>query len=207
MIRRYTAPILLAFAVSCAGPQLHEHDEVAELGAWMTGVFDSSAQAETNPRYFPVQLAVAPIWTGRDDGPWLYVEQGMMSALERPYRQRVYHLVDNGDGTLRSEVYALPDNPLVFVGAYREPARFDELGPEDLLIRKGCAIALRREGDTFVGSTHEKDCESSLRGATYATSEVVISAEKLTSWDRGYDASDTQVWGAVDGPYVFERQR
>jgi CpeT protein len=46
-----------------------------------------------------------------------------------------------------------------------------------------------------------------LRGATYATSEVIIKNQQMISWDRGYDSSDRQVWGAEKGGYVFEKIR
>ena len=37
----------------------------------------------------------------------------------------------------------------------------------------------------------------------HATSEVNFSRQDL-SWDRGYDSDDIQVWGSVDGPYIFQ---
>jgi len=71
--------------------------------------------------------------------------------------------------------------------------------------RSGCALMLTFENGVFTGSTNGKDCTSQFRGASYATSEVVIKADALTSWDRGFDADDNQVWGAETGPYIFKR--
>ena len=175
-----------------------------DLTRWMTGTFRSAAQAEANPEYFDVRLVMAPIWSERSDGPWLYVEQAIGSALERPYRQRVYHLVDEGT-QVRSEVYALPGEPLDFAGAFSDPDAFAGLTPEDLEWRRGCDILLQRSGSAFAGSTVENACESSLRGASFATSEVVVEPDRLTSWDRGFDAQGEQVWGAEAGAYVFDR--
>ena len=31
--------------------------------------------------------------------------------------------------------------------------------------------------------------------------------EVLTSWDRGFDSNDKQVWGATSGPYVFKKRK
>ena len=72
--------------------------------------------------------------------------------------------------------------------------------------REGCTVHLRREGDAWRGSTHASDCNSTLNGAVYATSEVVVTAASLTSWDRGYDKAGKQLWDAVKGAYVFDRQ-
>ena len=68
--------------------------------------------------------------------------------------------------------------------------------------------ALRRaSAGAFEGSTVENECVSTLRGAAYATSEVTVSRERLTSWDRGFDAGGGQVWGATEGPYIFDKVR
>jgi hypothetical protein len=45
-----------------------------------------------------------------------------------------------------------------------------------------------------------------MRGATYATSEVVINKQMLESWDRGWDASGKQMWGATKSGYQFVKQ-
>ena len=179
---------------------------VALLAEWLSGSFSSQAQSEMpESQYFDIRLEVVPIWNNRDDGPWLYVEQAAASALDRPYRQRVYHLTQPEPGVFRSAVFTLPGEPLDFAGAWQDPARFDTLSPADLDERDGCHIMMRYSGGAFIGSTEGTGCESTLRGASYATSEVVVEAARLTSWDQGWDAAGEQAWGAVDGPYIFDR--
>ena len=78
--------ILLALAVPASA------DELDTLVEWMTGSFSSQAQAQADERYYDIRLEMVPIWTDRDDGRWLYVEQAAASALERPYRQRIYRV-------------------------------------------------------------------------------------------------------------------
>ena len=147
------------------------------------------------------------MWTDRRDGPWLYVEQALAERRRRPYRQRVYHLVDRGDGAVSSEVYSFED-PLRFAGDWKKDEPLAGLNPDSLLVREGCAVVLRRTtADTFEGSTVEKECVSNLRGAAYATSEVTVAREQLTSWDRGFEAAGGQVWGAPEGPYIFRKPR
>ena len=181
-------------------------DPVREVAARLTGSFDSSRQAAEDPRYFDVSLRVAPVWPERDDGPWLYVEQALASAPDRPYRQRVYRLLER-DGEVVSEVYALPGDPLDFAGAWRRPGAFDGISPADLAQRAGCDVVLSHDAglDAYVGGTQGRGCASDLNGAAHATSEVRLFADRLESWDRGYDAGGVQVWGAEAGPYVFRR--
>lgn len=182
-------------------------DDLDTLATWMTGTFSSAAQAAGDPEaYRPVRLVMLPIWQERSDGPWLYVEQAVVGAEERPYRQRVYHLSVPVDGFgLRSDVYELPA-PERFVAAWDRPGAFEGVEPDDLELRDGCAIRLRRRADgAFAGETEGTGCRSRLGGAAYATSEVVVTADRLASWDRGFDAAHQQVWGAEKGPYVFDR--
>ncbi|MEM1329505.1 MAG: chromophore lyase CpcT/CpeT [Planctomycetota bacterium] len=198
-------------AIAPEGHADHRHCATDHLASWLSGSFSSQAQSqEPESSYFDIRLEVVPIWTERTDGPWLYVEQAAASALERPYRQRVYRLSEPVPGRYRSDVYTLPGDALEYAGAFEDPSLLDVVGPSDLIERTGCAITMRfdeerTDSGAFIGSTEGTGCESSLRGASYATSEVVITDDKLVSWDRGWDQSGEQAWGAVDGPYIFDR--
>ena len=179
--------------------------ELLRLTGWLTGSFGSVTQSAEDERYHDIRIRAVRIWGERDDGAWIYIEQAVADALDRPYRQRVYHVTRLAEDLFESRVYAL-DDPLQHAGCWREERPLAGLGPEDLLARQGCAVLLRSVGaDRFAGSTLGRLCTSSLRGASYATSEVEVRAEGLTSWDRGFDADGAQVWGAEAGPYRFER--
>lgn len=180
---------------------------LADLAETMAGSYTSAGQAAAQPEaYRDIHLTMVPIWMDRADGPWLYVEQAAASSLDRPYRQRVYQLVRTGSETIESRVYTLPEPPLQYAGAAVDPAKLSGVTPADLTLRTGCAVVLRKSGPEWTGSTEGKQCASDLRGASYATSEVRISASGMESWDRGYDADDKQVWGAEKGPYIFVRE-
>jgi hypothetical protein len=181
---------------------------VREVQTILTGSFSSQAQAATDPdNYFDIRLHMVPIWPEASDGPWLYVEQATAARPERPYRQRVYRLVALEGGAVRSEVYTLPGDALAFAGAWKDPAKFNTIRPDQLTLREGCAVVLRKQPDgTYTGGTEGTGCASDLRRAAYATSIVVARPDRLETWDRGYDTSNKQVWGAEKGPYVFVRQ-
>jgi len=205
------AGLLLAclLSLSCAGePPVADtapDDSPIRLADWLTGSFSSAEQAERDEKYFDIRIHAVRIWNDRDDGAWIYLEQAAADSLDRPYRQRVYHVTRIADDLFESRVFAL-EEPLQYTGHWQEDHPLAELAPGDLLTRDGCSVLLREIDPTsFAGSTLGRLCTSNLRGARYATSEVEILAGSLTSWDRGYDADGTQVWGAVDGPYVFNR--
>lgn len=170
----------------------------------MTGTYDSSSQASTDPEYYNILLHMEPIWT-TSEGYYLYVEQALAEDRNNPYRQRVYKLEKQGR-KLVSRVYELP-NPERFIGAYESPARFKNVTPEDLVEKVGCAVYLKMDKyGVYRGQTKKKSCKSSLRGASYATSRVSINNSFVQSWDRGYNEKGEQVWGAVKGGYLFFKQ-
>lgn len=198
------AAFAAAYVAGCAR-QSADAGDLETLVGWMTGSFSSRAQSVADTNYFDIRLEMAPVWTGRDDGRWFYVEQAVAMHLERPYRQRVYRLTEDPPGTFLSDIYLLPD-PLRFAGAWRDDEPLAALSPDSLTIKEGCTVFLARSADgAFVGETVRGECGSALHGASYATSEVRVTADALVSWDRGWDAEGNQVWGAELGGYVFDR--
>lgn len=173
---------------------------------WLSGRFDSADQAATDPEYFAVQLHACPVDAPELGERVLYIEQAIMTNLGAPYRQRLY-VVQPGDDPATdavSVVFELAD-PMAFVGACDE-AEPRTVAASEAIERAGCAVRASFDGSQFVGGTQGMECESDLNGASYATSEVVVLPELISSWDRGYDAMDVQVWGAVSGPYQFVRR-
>lgn len=214
------AGLLPAVFVGCAGGDASHESPAAtstatraaptaldRLESVMTGHFTSAQQAAEDEAYFDVTLHMVPIWPehSTDTVRWLYVEQAITAAADRPYRQRVYRLSDEGLA-LVSAVYELSGEAQQYAGAWRDASLLAGVGPDDLIEREGCAITLIEGVDgSYVGSTNEDDCASTLRGATYATSRVTIREGTVESWDQGFDAAGEQVWGAVKGPYFFRR--
>ncbi|SER34046.1 CpeT/CpcT family [Neolewinella agarilytica] len=193
---------LLFFFSACTRPVTSDgKNGLDELQAAMTGSFDSSAQASSDDSYYNILLHMEPVWTDRP-GKYLYVEQAVADAADKPYRQRIYGLEQKGRGFI-SRVYELPD-PDRFIGAHEDPSRLNAISPEDLIERKGCAVYLKPDGPgIYRGSTKKKRCKSTLRGATYATSRVSITGSFVQSWDQGFNDADEQVWGATEGGYMF----
>lgn len=177
--------------------------ETERLAAVMQGSYSSEAQARRDTAYFDVRLRVARIWRRRTDAAWLYVEQALASMQGKPYRQRIYRLRQLSDSTFESAVFTLRE-PLRFAGEWRGENLLKNITPDSLTERQGCAVALLRKKDgTYTGGTTGTGCPSDLRGAAYATSEIVLYPDKMLTWDRGFDTSGRQAWGAMKGGYEF----
>lgn len=202
-------PAIMSLALlACASlpvPRAGSSADTGELASLLAGHFSSAAQAANDPAFFPIELHVVRIWPHRSDDPWLYVEQAEARSPEKPYRQRVYRLEATGDVFI-SHVYEFKSAPLDHAGAFRAAAPLQALSPADLEQKRGCEVTLRRSADgRYLGATGAHTCQSNLRGAAFATSEVTLSATGLESWDRGFDQAGQQVWGSTRGPYQFLR--
>ena len=170
----------------------------------LSGRFSSNAQSRMQPSYFDVRLTTCAVDAPELGAYVLYVEQAIADATARPYRQRIY-VVQRGTSDAQgvSQVLELVA-PRGFIGACDDD-NIRTVTPEETVERPGCHVVMNWDGVQFDGGTVGRECLSDFSGATYATSEVQITATGLRSWDRGFDASDLQVWGASEGPYQFER--
>jgi CpeT protein len=173
---------------------------------YMTGSFSSQAQSERDSDFFDIRLRIVPIWKADQANHWLYVEQATAAAESKPYRQRVYKVEKEATGGFKSIVYTLPD-PANWAGKFKTPEAFDKLKPSELSLRDGCTVFLKKQKDgTFTGATQGIGCESTLRGAKYASSKVIVTKTELRSWDQGFNEKGEQVWGATKGGYEFVKK-
>lgn len=207
IVSRLLCAFIFLILMSCQPgrrPSTYSKD-LLHLRSMMSGDFSSFAQAARDSLFQDVMLRMCPVWTDDPNGVWLYVEQAFSVNPGKPYRQRVYKLERLSGKRYVSKVFTLPDEAS-FVGGCQNPKAWEKVRPGDLVAREGCAVYLTRlSKDHFKGATRDTTCESKLRGASYATSEVEITHKGLITLDRGYAKNGKQVWGSKNGPYVFER--
>lgn len=182
--------------------------DVHTVADWFTGSFTNEAQAAGDHSYADVRMHTARIWEERQDGIWLYVEQALVTALDRPYRQRVYRFFVQPNGLVVSEIFALPGpSPLKYAGWWRRPGAFEDLSPKSLLKRDGCEVVLKKVTETrWSGGTVGGGCGSDRPGVASITSEVEVGPDGIRSLDRGFDKTGKQVGGPTSGPYEFVRE-
>lgn len=189
-------------ACSPAKKAVKVDQELNQLVELLNGSFSSEAQSKADTAYFNISLVMVPIWTNRTDGQWMYVEQAMASKLDKPYRQRVYHLLHPGGNTFTSDIYTIK-NALSYAGLQNDKTKLQKLSFDSLELKDGCTVTLIKNNDLYLGGTDGKSCPSDLRGAKYASTKITLKKGELVSWDQGFDASDKQVWGATKGGYIF----
>ena len=173
-----------------------------ELVTIMQGSYSSEKQSVADTTYFNISLRMVPIL--KNKGHYLYVEQALFKKQDKPYRVRIYKLVQEND-TFISLVYTLK-NEKDWIGKWNTPEAFDALSEKDIELKQGCEVVLKRIAkNKFVGQTGVKTCASELRGASYATSKVTVLENQILSWDQGFDKEGKQVWGAEKAGYIFDK--
>lgn len=206
MIRNFLILFVTITLLSCKDDKQKPQEEtpqnhLPELFALMQGSFDSEIQSQVDTTYYNISLHMYPIW--KDKGNFLYVEQALNSKQDKPYRQRIYEVTQLNDSVYSSAIYTI-ENDSLWIGKWKTPEAFDTLDMNKVTKKEGCEVLLKRmEPYYYKGETGEKTCESSLYGASYATSEVEILEDKIISWDRGFDDKDEYIWGAEKSGYIF----
>lgn len=207
-MKRFLLVIAIPITVQLyAQDQRLKKDDLREMASRMTGIFSNGEQAAKDSSYAVIITHIKPVWQNKTDGYWFYVEQAAAQSLQKPYRQRVYHIYQQDNYTLVSKVYEIkyPDE---YIGAWKDENKIYQLTESMLIDRQGCAVYLHKNKDgDYSGSTQGKECLSSIRGAAYATSEITIYKDKMVSWDRGWNASGQQVWGSEKGGYIFIKSK
>lgn len=213
MTRLLPISCLMACTVLCspADGQVEQSsgDPFSLLREWMSGSFSSELQSQSDSDFFHILLRMEPVqhWNTDPSVYYLYVEQAVASSASKPYRQRIYRVVQENPDDFTSYIYQLP-SPGRFVGLNGSDPLFGRITPDSLELKQGCEVSLHfdRSRRIFSGQTGNRTCPSERQGASWATSEVVLSHEEMISWDRGWNAEGKQVWGAVKGGYRFVRR-
>ena len=169
------------------------------------GSFSSAGQAAVDARYEVAIWHISEIW--RDDKPerrWVYVE-AWMDGAEAPYMQRVSSITDRGDGSLESRRFLI-DKPELFLHRSGGEQAVPDRDAVRLTELEGCNAILTRAGaGRFEGGTVGNRCRNGYKGASYAISRSVLTADGMINWDRGFDAAGEHVWGPRFGGYRFKR--
>jgi hypothetical protein len=188
------------------------NQQVEEVASFLEGTMDTSLQAAANPKSANVRMTTCRIAlkstqpAGIDGAIFLYQEQALSTDLTKPYRQRFIQLSPSPvSQTVRSLSFK-PENPTVWSGFCNKPIA-DRVIERSSLGTPVCSVFLRRSGESYVGNTPVDGCPTSARGAIRITNHIVLDKAGMNTWDRGFDASGKQVWGAKAESYQFRRMK
>lgn len=201
--------ILVVFISACTTPKKMntptEDAALQKFSSLLIGQFSSKRQAEMDSTYFDISLSMSRIWEDRTDAIWLYVEQAMTTKKDKPYRQRVYKLSHPSKSTFVSYIYMIKNQEQI-IGLQYDAVKRKTLTPDMITLKDGCAVTLVENKGVYQGGTDTNKCPSELRGASYATTKIILKKGFLESWDQGFNNEGKQVWGAEKGGYQFIKE-
>lgn len=195
---------LIIVSIGCNTKKSNDQ-ELDDFVRIISGNFSSKEQSKKESGYSAVNLYNYPIWKNRS-GYWFYQELFDHKNNTSVYNQRIIHIKRVNSVTISTTSYVIP-NQKKYVNSWKNVAVFDSLTKDSLKIREGCDVYFKKKTSTiYQGKTEKGTCSSSFsKTISYTTSNIVISRNKISSWDRGYDNQGKQVWGKIQGPYVFLR--
>ena len=190
----------IAISAQVSTAQESFNTNVTEVANRLSGTYQNTRQAK-NPSYVLVKVDSCPVVVD-NDGKYIYVEQTAVEYSDTPYRQRVYRLNSAGGDSVLSTIFKI-ENQESWTGTCQKNTSRVPVVPAESLIDIQCAVKLDKFDNVYHGSTINEGCPTTFGGAVRATSTVTVYDNGFDAWDRGYDASETQVWGPVSGPYQF----
>ena len=154
-------------------------NEFTEL---LVGTFANKRQAQSHPtRYAHIRVSHRLIGDNR-----VYGEQAYNYLLNRPYRQFVIDVVQQGEEYYLKN-YEI-ENPLQFA----ECKNLDKITDDMLKYREGCDVIMRKTGDkSYFGGTSTCNCFVTWNGVnTYVQNEVGLTEFEYQVTDKGMHAEE-----------------
>lgn len=193
-----------------ATPPASSPQHVEEIVSRLEGAMDTSAQAQAmkeapNVRITNCQVTVKDAeTTAGTPVTYLYQEQAMSNKLAQPYRQRFLRIAPSADQTSVESAIFRPPTPKNWIGLCNKPVNERLIQTQDLG-KSECSVYLKPAGEDYLGETQAGGCPSNHKGAVKITNKILLFANGMDTWDRGFDANGQLVWGAKETPYQFRR--
>lgn len=177
--------------------------DVTGVVSHLTGSMSTAEQAQANPDKVSVRMTTCAIAVADSaPGTFLYQEQALSESLDEPYRQRFIQVTLSETGQRVESRSFRPANPAEWTGLCEQPEPARAVTIADLS-EAVCTVELRPSALGYVGSTPSAGCATTARGAVRVQNIIVLHDDGMDTWDRGFAADGTQVWGAEDEPYQY----
>jgi len=192
--------------------------DLVQLMEWFPGNYDNHQQVyreaqqklaeplrhrHTNHTFQPVSIDGIP-------GKTLYAQQYQHYDPKDIYRQRIYSFeVDQMEQAIRLTIYT-PKDPSVLLDAHIETEKLRVLSNEDFILKPGCEVFWKFDGEQFNGYLKENACNYfSTRFDTqvYLNETLILKRDALVLHDTAVDIDGNPVFGAADkGPSINLKQ-
>ncbi len=197
--------LVFLFNILILGCTTKKNDpELYQLTGLLTGKFSSQKQFQKEFRNTDTYLVNTPIWEDKPDY-WFYSEIYNLKTPSLVYFQRVLHLQRIDSVTIKSTSYNIL-NPQKYNNGWRDKTIFKELSINNLEVRNGCDVYYKKKTSSiYVGKTNNHSCISQLNDVAFTVSNLIISNNKISVWNREYNMDGKQVWNRLKNSYRYQR--
>ncbi|MBP0019951.1 MAG: chromophore lyase CpcT/CpeT [Cyanobacteria bacterium SBLK] len=174
-------------------------EQMEEVVSHLVGIMETIPKTTDSPR---VRMTTCRVKMQGETSIFLYQEQALTYSLEHPYRQRFLNILSDRTET---RIFSRSFKPLElekWVGFCHRPIEERVIQRSDMGVGF-CSVFIVLVEDTYVGKTPEEGCPTHYRGATRMTNTIILHADGMDTWDRGFNAEGDRIWGAEDEPYRF----
>ncbi|MFL1895783.1 chromophore lyase CpcT/CpeT [Aquimarina sp. 2-A2] len=205
MTRRLLIPILLlTLSVGCISNKSIDI-ELQKFSSLFIGSFSTKEQAFKDASYKAIVLNITPVWENTS-GYWMFAEWADGNDTSQIIQRRVIRFERLDSVTIVSKLYKLPENTKRITSDLIAEHVAKKISSKDLLLREGCDVKFTKQtSNIYVGKTERNTCESNRPGISYISSQIIISTNRLSAWTKGFDTKGKQVWGKINGPYLYKR--
>ncbi len=178
--------------------------ELGNLVKLLVGEFSNESQVKEDAGFAYLHLVNTVIWEDRP-GYWVYSEVYDPRQGNFIYSQRILEYEKLDSASFKSTSYKIL-NAKGYERGWEDKKIFNKLTMDSLEVRQGCEIYFEKNTSTiYSGKTNKGFCSSSINNVEYITANLVISKNKISIWNRGYNNEGKQIWGKINGPYKYKR--
>ncbi|MEW7292354.1 chromophore lyase CpcT/CpeT [Aquimarina sp. 2304DJ70-9] len=196
---------ILPLLFSCNSKDVTD-PELHDLVSLLAGEFSNEEQAKNDAGFAHLNLTNIEIWKDKP-GYWLYSEVSDAKEKNYIYSQRILNYERLDSFIFKNTSYSIRNAKDYKIGQ-KDKHVFNQLTLDSLEIREGCQVYFEKNTSTiYSGKTKKKSCSSTTGHIEYISSNFVVSSDKISIWNKGYNKKGKQIWGKIKGPYIYKRKR
>ncbi len=195
---------IIVFTIFLSQSLFAQETEIESLTEWFTGEYTTTEQTAIDSQIIDIHLYVTPFDIKDQKGKWFYLETAYTDDKDSPYRQEFFHIYVARLGFVYVDRYAI-ENSEPYIGAFTNNDLLKDITMEKLQKNDYCTVYLQKRKDLYTGSSNGNKCQSNIRRAKYATTDIEITEVDFFLWEKGFDAQGKQVWGTTFNGYVFQK--
>ena len=205
---------LLSISASAQSDVTDLNASLKKILTWLPGEYDNHIQVyQEAVNHIPEKLRhrqthhiFSRVYVAYLPGDLIYAQQSQHYDKSDIYRQRIYSFdIDQEEQAIRLTIYT-PKEPSQLTDCHKHPEKLLTLSSEDFILKPGCEVFWKWEGNQFNGYLKDNACNyysERFQKTVYLNETLTLKNDALLLDDRAVDAEGNLVFGVDDkGPTI-----